>query len=89
MDAIFLIHALIVTIITMIWCVSGIVLAGFIYGPFFYKSNDPKWMKDHQIRTKCIWTGVIGPIFVLANLLLLYGEDLGDFPKKLYWKSLF
>lgn len=89
MDIVFWLNVVTTAIVVIIWCGCGLLLSGYIYGPFFKKCNgDIAWLRAHKIRGKCIATGIIGPLFVAINLAYLYA-DWGDEPKKLYWKSVF
>ena len=70
-----------VALLVFLWSVSGILLMGFVYGPFHHLGNT-------GIRWRCFFSGFLGPVVCLAVVANLYADDWGPHPKKLYWKSV-
>jgi len=69
-------------IFIILWSVSGIMVAGFVYGPFFYKHNYT------EIRKRCYLLGMIGGPMISAVVAFRFYSEEWDTIGKVYWKSL-
>jgi hypothetical protein len=72
-----------IILLIALWIFVGLVLAGFLFGPFYYNEHEVTWIRGNSIAM-----GIIMGPFTLLPVLAFYfdfWESIGG----VKWKSVF